>query len=253
MSTLPTVFSPFQKHLTFSGVCLILGVVGCNSSASEDGIVDDDDGVCSTEARASVSISVVDESGASFTPEGVVFSVDGGEERVADCVDAHCTQWVAGWEETGEFLVTALGAYGETSANAVVELTDDGCHVVGQVMTLELESSAPCTDLEAPSVVVDIVDTMGEPLTPTSVEYSVDGGALVSAECGNTDCTAWFVGAEQVGEFDITAVYSEMVDAYCGYYDVATSSATVGEMEDGCHVDTQSVTMTLDASLLMCE
>ena len=100
-----TRISNQENNMNTRLLILPLALFACEAADKGDGGLSDI--TCTQEARSSVSISVVDQSGAPLTPESVMFSVNGGDERSADCVDDQCTQWVAGWEETGEFLVTA--------------------------------------------------------------------------------------------------------------------------------------------------
>jgi hypothetical protein len=97
---------------------------------------DTDTTACTTEARASVTVLITDAQSQPLTPDGVSFSVDGAEAQAAECVNSDCTQWIAGWERTGVFEVTAtLGeqvVVGETD----VGLDASGCHVAGQGLTL---------------------------------------------------------------------------------------------------------------------
>ncbi len=112
---------------------------------------------CDDMAVASVSIQVVDVDGNPLAATSVTYTVDGGAEQQAECLSEPCTEWVAGWEVEGEFEITVL--YEETdpedelcmwSASAVesvsVGLTEDECHVDGQVLEVTLDPEYACAD-----------------------------------------------------------------------------------------------------------
>jgi hypothetical protein len=100
------------------------------------GDTDTADSLCTTEARASVTVLVTGDDGQPLTPDGVTFQVDGTDPQEAQCVNASCTQWVAGWELTGSFEITATLGAEATVGSTVVGLDATGCHVHGQTLTL---------------------------------------------------------------------------------------------------------------------
>jgi hypothetical protein len=96
---------------------------------------------CADYAATSVAVTVT-----YTTPPGdfeaieVTYTVDGGPVTVAECWDDSdpCTSWSAGTEEPGTFVVTARMGERTASATAVVTVGEDGCHVLGQQVTLDL-------------------------------------------------------------------------------------------------------------------
>lgn len=98
--------------------------------------------VCDTSARASVSVTVLDEAGQQVQDARVTFTRDGGAEQQADCVpsasDSGCSQWVAGWEQPGDFVVKATSADGTRHAEGQASVEDGTCHVEGQSLQLTL-------------------------------------------------------------------------------------------------------------------
>lgn len=110
------------------------------------------------------------------------------------------------------------------------------------------EEVVECTDLAAASVNIQIVDVDGNPMVPTSVTYTVDGGAEQEAECVNEPCTEWVAGWEVEGDFEITVSYEEVdpEDELCSWSDSVTESVSVGLTEDECHVDGEVLEVTLD-------
>lgn len=106
--------------------------VGCGSLGEH---------ACTAELRWSVLVRVLDESGTAVTGARVTFSVAGG--AVQDC-QALSDSYVCGGEQAGHFAVAAdkMG-YDQAQGSVTVELTDDGCHVAGKQLVLQLVPSAP--------------------------------------------------------------------------------------------------------------
>ena len=97
---------------------------------------------CTTEAVASVSVTVLDEAGQRVQDARVTFTRDGGAEEQADCVPSTtgsgCSGWVAGWEQPGDFVIKATSADGTRQAQGQVTVDDGTCHVEGQSLQLTL-------------------------------------------------------------------------------------------------------------------
>lgn len=97
---------------------------------------------CTTEARASVQVTVVDVMGVAVLDATVTFSVDGGAEEDAECVRTAaaggCEEWVAGFEQAGAFVVRAESADGAAKDEESVKVTKGECHVTTQTVTLTL-------------------------------------------------------------------------------------------------------------------
>lgn len=96
---------------------------------------------CTTEARASVSITVNE-----LGPNGTVrYSLDGAPLVDAECFGPEqqaCTSWVAGWERAGTYRIVATSADGARRAEQTVVVTKGECHVDGQQLTLTLLGQA---------------------------------------------------------------------------------------------------------------
>jgi hypothetical protein len=93
---------------------------------------------CTEMAVASLNVYTTDINGDPLTPDSVTYTLDGGDTVDADCMNDDCSQWIAGWEVHGDITVTATLGNDEASASAIIELTEDECHVIGQEMTLAL-------------------------------------------------------------------------------------------------------------------
>lgn len=126
------------RALASAAVALV--ALACGESSSGDPGV-----ACPTIASASVQVTVVDAQGAAVVDAKVTYAVDGGAEQQADCVlpagSAGCSQWVAGWERTGSFVVRATSADGAKKTEGsvvVVKSTGDCPHPVQQTLKLTL-------------------------------------------------------------------------------------------------------------------
>lgn len=107
--------------------------------------------ICTEIAVSSVVVSVVDPSGNPTVAESVSWSVDGSAPQPAECLEEPCTEWIAGWEVTGEVTVTgryyevledtACWAEDEDTQTVTVPLDEEGCHPVTQHVTLVLDPS----------------------------------------------------------------------------------------------------------------
>lgn len=114
---------------------------------------------CTTEARASVQVTIVDQNGAPLVPTKLEFSVDGGAVQQAECIAGDpCTEYVLGWEQAGSYTISATYEaeieedpccwfFDNQDAEVVVGLTEDECHVVTEMVTITLDTSAMvCAD-----------------------------------------------------------------------------------------------------------
>lgn len=107
---------------------------------------------CTDIAVSSVVVSVVDPSGNPTAAQSVTYTVDGGDPQPAECMNEVCSEWVAGYEQEGEFSVTGryyaeledTDCWMEDSDTQTVSvpLDEDGCHPVTQFVTLVLDPSA---------------------------------------------------------------------------------------------------------------
>ncbi|MCY1083578.1 Ig-like domain-containing protein [Archangium lansingense] len=102
-----------------------------------------DETFCTLEARASVQVSVVDTKGNPQRDARVTFTLDGGAEQQALCngseqAQGNCDTWVTGYEQPGDYVITATSADGQRTARQSVSVTEDECHVQTQTVTLKL-------------------------------------------------------------------------------------------------------------------
>jgi hypothetical protein len=193
----------------------------------------DDEVVCTTEARASVTLTVTAPDG-SVIPDatGRWITSDGGS---GDC-EAIGDSFACGWEVAGDFTLT-IQAPGYQDAERTVTVTADECHVSGQTLAVELtpEEGPVCTDVVMPSVLVTVVGSADEALTDVAVSWHAPD-ALTVTPCTDYDGTRWACGAEDEGEITVTAIAA-------GH---GEKSETVIVGADECHVITEEVTLALD-------
>ncbi|HEX5747993.1 MAG TPA: hypothetical protein VFZ09_17255 [Archangium sp.] len=98
---------------------------------------------CTLEARASVQVNVVDPRGNAVRDARVTFTRDGSAEQQALCngseqAQGNCDTWVTGYEQPGEYVITATSADGQRTARQSVSVGEDECHVQSQTVTLTL-------------------------------------------------------------------------------------------------------------------
>ncbi|OJT25784.1 hypothetical protein BO221_07995 [Archangium sp. Cb G35] len=98
---------------------------------------------CTLEARASVQVNVVDPRGNPVRDARVTFSLNGSAEQLALCnggeqTQGNCDTWVTGYEQPGNYVVTATSADGQRTARQSVTVGEDECHVQTQTVTLTL-------------------------------------------------------------------------------------------------------------------
>lgn len=111
-----------------------------------------------------------------------------------------------------------------------------------------------CDEMAVSSVMVSIVDPSGNPTSATSVWYTSSASEWETpAECMDADCKSWVAGWEISGEITVHAeLYRELEDSACWYEDQDEQTVFVPMTADGCHVETQSLTLVLDPSLMVC-
>ena len=91
-----------------------------------------------------------------------------------------------------------------------------------------------CDNSAVGSVTVSVVDTMGNPVEPQRVVYSVDGSENAACESLGGDNSEFVCGWEVDGAFEIT------VNTTSGTYQ---EQVTVGLSLDGCHVQGEFLTI----------
>lgn len=192
-----------------------------------------DEVACTTEARASITLTVTAPDGSAIPDAtGRWITSDGGS---GDC-EAIGDSFACGWEVAGDFTLT-IQAPGYQDAERTVTVTADACHVTGQTLAVELtpEDGPVCTDVVMPSVLVTVVGSADEALTDVAVTFHTPD-SLIDSPCRDYDGTRWACGDELAGEITVTAI--------AGGHGEQSETVAVGA--DECHVITEEVTLALD-------
>lgn len=178
---------------------------------------------CTTEARASVQVTVVDEGGAAIPDAQVAYTTADGGGGACDAVPDG--RWVCGWEVAGT-LTIEVQADGYAPEEVAVEVPAGECHVESQDVTVTL-GAVDCTDVELPAVELHVTAPDGSPV-PEARGYYVpsDEDWTAPGACDpQGDGVTWLCGWELSGDLDV------WVDAP-GYF---TWSETIAVGHDGCH------------------
>lgn len=109
-------------------VFLLVTAVGCD--------VLTDGGGCDMSAASSVTVSVVDGSGALAPADDVTYDVDGLGEVGCENFDGVGEEWICGYEETGDFTIRAYVGSDVYTGNITVGMRPDGCHVDSQFIDI---------------------------------------------------------------------------------------------------------------------
>lgn len=114
-----------RRLLTILGLVGILA--GCESVPCDE-----------SGAASSVTVSVFDASGNAYPPDDVTYSVDGGSERSCDDL-GDGTEFVCGWDETGDFTITVYDGGMTWTEQVEVGSSFDGCHAQSEFVDIWLE------------------------------------------------------------------------------------------------------------------
>ena len=201
--------------------------------------------VCTTEAAFSVNATVaLDTTGGPLSSDAhVTYSVDDGEFK--DCEDFGNGAYACGMEEAGRFEIRASQG-GYTSDTKTVEVSEGECHVSSETVELVLAHEDPmeCTENLAPSVIIDL-RVQGWSYTPgygATVVYAVDGGEFKACDAEDVipdaEFATYFCGWEEVGEFTYKVSGDSIGET--------TGTAVIGLSDDGCHVETEEISLTVD-------
>ncbi len=96
------------------------------------------------------------------------------------------------------------------------------------------EPTAPCTEVAAVSVTVNVTGNAGDAINDAIVSFTVDGGA--ASDCSFLADGDYLCGTEQSGDFVITISRPGFI----------TETATATVAADECHVIGESVAVVLD-------
>ena len=117
------------RQIMFANVFAVALLLSACGSAQTDDVV------CTTEARASVVLTVVDAQNSKLPDVSVSYSVDKASPKTQTC--ASNGECVLEYEVPGEFLITASKT-GYSPASAAVKVTRSLCHVNTERMSITL-------------------------------------------------------------------------------------------------------------------
>ncbi len=190
---------------------------------------------CTDIAMASVSLSVADLDGAAVTDATVTYTVDGGEAK--DCESWDDGQYVCGWEEPGTIVVSvAKEGFVTVTETVEVGMTDDQCHVEGEVLDVTLEEVA-CTAEIVYAVQATLVGSSGETLEDPQVSWGYANADMEPIACEGEGET-WWCGEEAAGDIEVYGTASG--------HTTDLETVTVEMDEYGCHPVTQSVELVVE-------
>ncbi|MRG96205.1 hypothetical protein [Polyangium spumosum] len=90
---------------------------------------------CTLIATVSVTVEVVDGTGAPVTDADLTYTVNGGPSK--PCEQVFENSYDCGTEEAGDFVITANRD--ASTKTASVTVTADECHVIGQTLTMTID------------------------------------------------------------------------------------------------------------------
>jgi hypothetical protein len=192
-------------------------------------------GVACTEiAVTSVTVNLVDTDAHPILDADVTYEVDGGDPMPCQAWEG---SYACGTEEAGEFVIRAVAAgYQEGEENLVV--TEDVCHVDGQVVVIELQP-VDCTQEEVVSVIVTVEDETGGLVPDAAVSYVPrDLDWMAPEPCETSDGHTFACGWEYHGIIDLWA-------------EAPGHAPETGEVDvdwDGCHPFTEEFAFVLEAA-----
>lgn len=103
-----------------------------------------------------------------------------------------------------------------------------------------------CTEESYASVLVHIVDADGLPLPGAAVTWTGPDGVTQEGQCMDEECTSFVTGWEVSGIINIQASYdANTEDPCCWLTDETDADVEVTLSSDGCHVETEEITLSL--------
>ncbi len=190
---------------------------------------------CTDIAMASVSLSVADLDGLPVTDATVTYTVDGGASM--DCESWDDGQYVCGWEKPGTIVVTVeKEGFVTVTETLEVGMTEDECHVEGEVLAVTLEEVA-CTAEIVYAVQATLVGSSGETLEDPEVSWGYANADMEPIACEG-DGTTWWCGEEAAGDIEVYGT--------AGGHTTDMETVTVYTDEYDCHPITQLVELEVE-------
>lgn len=232
----------------------------------------DPDGCDSFQKRPSIIVQVATTIDGGFVPlpadavHGTLWNEEGtAKQEVISgmCMDPICSKFAVGIEQTGEFDVQVDVCGTSHTEKISVGMQEDGCHVDTVQKTIVIDPDSCATHEEPPTLVAQPVpklcDLMAHPSAIVwtlqqfdDYQASIDVDALwythedqrhkarcFDANAEGTGCSIWVAGLEQAGPMTLAT-------EYCGKEQ--SKEIRVDMTEDGCHVETEYVSMLLSST-----
>ncbi|WP_297333321.1 carboxypeptidase-like regulatory domain-containing protein [Flavobacterium sp.] len=100
---------------------------------------DNNDVVCTEEARAGLNVTVKDAETSALLGEGItVVAKDGLYTETLQFLDAPA-QFVGAWERAGTYTLTVTAEGYETFTSQPIAVGEDECHVISEIITVQLQ------------------------------------------------------------------------------------------------------------------
>jgi hypothetical protein len=194
-----------------------------------------DETACTAIAVASTTVTLLDADGAPVPDATLTYTVDG--EGPLPCDALGDGKYVCGYEASGRFVIEAKKE-GYDVARAELDVGADECHPIPEAVTITLAAAdSDCTDIELPSVIVNLSAAGGETLGNPQVAYTF-GDTAAPIACESADGATWTCDQEQWGDYLIRAT----ADAHAP----KEVRVTVEPDANGCHPLTETVAIALD-------
>jgi hypothetical protein len=110
------------------------------------------------------------------------------------------------------------------------------------------------------SVLVTVVDQLGQPLSPEDIFWYLPPGTddthtETALTCVNEDCTEFGIPLDVTGDIYVAATYHEDIpgDDYCWYQGYDGAPITITVPEDATTRTTLEITLELDTDQMVCE
>lgn len=214
-------------------IVLLLALLGCSGAKETGETANPDTSVdCDAMAAASVYVeAVTDADGHGIDEVDLSYEAASGES--GSC-SAAPTGWYCGYEVAGEITITAT-AEGYEPTSVTVDVQADECHVILETVSLVLDQLTDCTDEAVPAVALTLSASDGKALDSTA-QWCVGKGCSPDTPCdGAVD--EWYCGEEVSG--------AVTVSASAPGYTTESASVQVELTKDGCHPQTEQVSLEL--------
>lgn len=119
-----------MRSIKMSALSLLMLLAACTEAPEEEGIS------CTTDARTSVRVTVLDVDGMQTNEATVTYTKDGMSQA---CEVGGDSIYNCGFEVAGELTIEAVGL--DASATETVTVTEDECHVETQEITMQLQGN----------------------------------------------------------------------------------------------------------------